>query len=181
MDILWDLEALQYDPATAELIRSGQTMGCFYIESPAMRSLFQRMDCECYEDVVAASSIIRPGVVESGMMKSYIERRRAIRSGKLEAGGEKLEVRSQKSEVRSEKEEFEIRNSKSETQNTKREIQHPKSETQNTKLEIRNSKSETQDPQCETENTTLEIQNPKSKMNSSFTPNWRSFSPRPTG
>ena len=62
LEILWDLDALERDPATAELIRLGQTMGCFYIESPSMRSLFQRMRCDCYEDVVAASSIIRPGV-----------------------------------------------------------------------------------------------------------------------
>ena len=77
--ILNDLEALQRDPATAELIRTGRTMGCFYIESPSMRSLFQRMHCTCYEDVVAASSIIRPGVAESGMMKAYVERFRAAR------------------------------------------------------------------------------------------------------
>ncbi|MCX8035451.1 MAG: hypothetical protein N3D11_00065 [Candidatus Sumerlaeia bacterium] len=79
LSILDDLDALQRDPATAELIRSGRTMGCFYIESPSMRGLFQRMRCECYEDVVAASSIIRPGVAESGMMKLYVERFRAAR------------------------------------------------------------------------------------------------------
>jgi len=87
LEILDDLGALERDPATAELIRSGRTMGCFYIESPSMRSLFQRMDCECYEDVVAASSIIRPGVAESGMMRAYIERRREIRGERQEARG----------------------------------------------------------------------------------------------
>ncbi len=81
LSILGALDALQRDPATAGLIRSGRTMGCFYIESPSMRGLFQRMRCECYEDVVAASSIIRPGVAESGMMKLYVERFRAAREG----------------------------------------------------------------------------------------------------
>jgi len=80
--ILWDLDALERDPATARMIREGRTMGCFYIESPSMRSLFQRMHCRSYRDVVAASSIIRPGVVESGMMKAYIERRRDPRKVK---------------------------------------------------------------------------------------------------
>jgi DNA polymerase III alpha subunit len=84
LSILDDLDALQRDPATAELIRSGRTMGCFYIESPSMRSLFHRMRCECYEDVVAASSIIRPGVAESGMMNEYVRRRyRAMRGEKI--------------------------------------------------------------------------------------------------
>jgi len=40
------------------------------------------MRCECYEDVVAASSIIRPGVAESGMMREYVERFRAARGEK---------------------------------------------------------------------------------------------------
>jgi DNA polymerase III alpha subunit len=90
LEILDDLDALQRDPATAELIRSGRTIGCFYIESPSMRSLFQRMRCECYEDVVAASSIIRPGVAESGMMNEYVKRRRKVRGEKWEARGGKI-------------------------------------------------------------------------------------------
>ncbi|OPZ11321.1 MAG: DNA polymerase III subunit alpha [candidate division BRC1 bacterium ADurb.BinA364] len=69
-----DLDALAHDPRTIDLIRSGRTMGCFYIESPAMRSLLKRLDCSTYEMVVAASSIIRPGVAESGMMQAFIER-----------------------------------------------------------------------------------------------------------
>ena len=70
-----DFDAICSDPATRMLLRTGQTMGCFYIESPAMRALLKKMRCERYEDLVAASSIIRPGVVESGMMREYLERR----------------------------------------------------------------------------------------------------------
>ena len=51
-----------------------ETMGCFYIESPAMRSLLTKLRCQDYLTLVAASSIIRPGVASSGMMKAYIER-----------------------------------------------------------------------------------------------------------
>jgi DNA polymerase III alpha subunit len=49
-------------------------MGCFYIESPGMRALFERLHCREFAEVVAASSIIRPGVAESGMMDEYIAR-----------------------------------------------------------------------------------------------------------
>jgi DNA polymerase III alpha subunit len=39
-----------------------------------MRSILRKLNCETYEMLVAASSIIRPGVAESGMMKEFIER-----------------------------------------------------------------------------------------------------------
>jgi len=52
----------------------GKTIGCFYIESPAMRGLLRRLQCNNYKTLVAASSIIRPGVAQSGMMKEYIFR-----------------------------------------------------------------------------------------------------------
>ncbi|MFC0776908.1 DNA polymerase III subunit alpha [Flavobacterium sp. HJSW_4] len=52
----------------------GKTIGCFYIESPAMRGLLRRLKCGDYKTLVAASSIIRPGVAQSGMMKEYIYR-----------------------------------------------------------------------------------------------------------
>ena len=69
-------DTLFRDEATAALIRSGRTMGCFYIESPAMRQLLTRLDVTTYEELVAASSVIRPGVAESGMMRQYIDRHR---------------------------------------------------------------------------------------------------------
>jgi error-prone DNA polymerase len=55
-------------------LSSGRTIGCFYIESPAMRGLLRRLKCDNYKVLVAASSIIRPGVAQSGMMKEYIFR-----------------------------------------------------------------------------------------------------------
>lgn len=55
-------------------LAEGKTMGCFYIESPAMRGLLRRLKCDNYKTLVAASSIIRPGVAQSGMMREYIFR-----------------------------------------------------------------------------------------------------------
>lgn len=39
-----------------------------------MRGLLKKLQCDSYETLVAASSIIRPGVAKSGMMKEYIKR-----------------------------------------------------------------------------------------------------------
>ncbi|GAC1421952.1 MAG: DNA polymerase III subunit alpha [Flavisolibacter sp.] len=55
-------------------IQLGNTIGCFYIESPAMRQLLKKLKCDDYITLVAASSIIRPGVAQSGMMREYIYR-----------------------------------------------------------------------------------------------------------
>lgn len=62
------------DPRVRGQIRNVHTIGCFYIESPAMRQLLQKLKCDDYLTLVAASSIIRPGVASSGMMRAYIER-----------------------------------------------------------------------------------------------------------
>lgn len=57
-----------------DYLSRGKTLGCFYIESPAMRGLLRRLKCDNYKVLVAASSIIRPGVAQSGMMREYIFR-----------------------------------------------------------------------------------------------------------
>ncbi|WP_316822749.1 DNA polymerase III subunit alpha [Pedobacter gandavensis] len=61
------------DPQLNARLQTGNTIGCFYIESPAMRQLLSKLRCENYLTLVAASSIIRPGVAQSGMMKTYIQ------------------------------------------------------------------------------------------------------------
>ncbi|AOM76224.1 DNA polymerase III subunit alpha [Pedobacter steynii] len=64
---------LMKDPTLNARLHSGNTIGCFYIESPAMRQLLTKLGCDNYLTLVAASSIIRPGVAQSGMMKAYIQ------------------------------------------------------------------------------------------------------------
>ena len=71
---IFDYQKVFEDEATCKLIREGNTIGCFYIESPGMRSLLKRLDCDTFEMLTAASSIIRPGVAESGMMQEFIAR-----------------------------------------------------------------------------------------------------------
>jgi len=62
------------DAHIAAQLKSANTIGCFYIESPAMRQLLTKLRCDDYLTLVAASSIIRPGVASSGMMGEYIRR-----------------------------------------------------------------------------------------------------------
>ncbi len=72
-----DVHAVQKfktDEKVREYLRMGETKGCFYIESPAMRGLLKKLKCDNYTTLVAASSVIRPGVARSGMMKEYIYR-----------------------------------------------------------------------------------------------------------
>ncbi len=62
------------DKKVKTMLREGNTVGCFYVESPAMRSLLTKLKADDYLRLVAASSIIRPGVAKSGMMREYILR-----------------------------------------------------------------------------------------------------------
>ncbi len=69
-----NIKAFKLDEKIKQLLRTGRTMGCFYVESPAMRMLLKKLETDTYLGLVAASSIIRPGVAKSGMMREYILR-----------------------------------------------------------------------------------------------------------
>ncbi len=71
-----DIKRFKKDPKINDLIKTAQCMGCFYVESPAMRMLLKKLQVDNYLGLVAASSIIRPGVAKSGMMREYILRHR---------------------------------------------------------------------------------------------------------
>lgn len=49
-----------HDQKTADALKSGETMGVFYIESPATKLLLNKMRSADFEHIVIASSIIRP-------------------------------------------------------------------------------------------------------------------------
>jgi DNA-directed DNA polymerase III PolC len=67
-----DTKKFMRDEKVNAMLGSGEATGAFYVESPAMRGLLKKLNCNTYPVLVAASSIIRPGVAQSGMMKSYI-------------------------------------------------------------------------------------------------------------
>jgi len=60
------------DFATQQAVAQGRTMGCFYIESPAMRLLQQKSRVGDFEHLVIHSSIIRPAA--NDYIREYIRR-----------------------------------------------------------------------------------------------------------
>ncbi len=69
-----DVKPFMADPKINKMVSEAECIGCFYVESPAMRMLLKKLEVDNYLTLVAASSIIRPGVSQSGMMKEYILR-----------------------------------------------------------------------------------------------------------
>lgn len=77
--IIEDIENIKVfkdDPEINQLLRTGDCMGVFYVESPAMRGLMIKLQTNSYLELVAASSIIRPGISNGGMKEEYIQRHR---------------------------------------------------------------------------------------------------------
>lgn len=60
------------DPATQDLIGRGNTMGVFYVESPAMRLLQKKSGTGDFEHLVIHSSIIRPAA--NRFIQEYLRR-----------------------------------------------------------------------------------------------------------
>jgi len=71
-----DIKRFKQDERIKDLLRNAKAIGCFYVESPAMRMLMKKLQVDDYLGLVAASSVIRPGVAKSGMMREYIFRHR---------------------------------------------------------------------------------------------------------
>ena len=71
-----DMRRFKADEGVRSMLREARATGCFYVESPAMRMLMRKLQVDDYLGLVAASSVIRPGVSRSGMMQAYIERHR---------------------------------------------------------------------------------------------------------
>ena len=71
-----NIKSFKEDKKIKHLLRNAKAIGCFYVESPAMRMLMTKLRVNDYLGLVAASSVIRPGVSQSGMMREYILRTR---------------------------------------------------------------------------------------------------------
>ncbi len=63
------------DPAPYRLMTRGDTVGLFQLESGGMRKLLTRMKPSCFEDLIAALALYRPGPLDSGMVEEYIQRK----------------------------------------------------------------------------------------------------------
>lgn len=63
------------DPETFEMIRSGDTVGVFQIESRAQMAMLPRLKPRNFYDLVVEVSIVRPGPITGGMVHPYLRRR----------------------------------------------------------------------------------------------------------
>mgnify|MGYP002681937944 FL=1 len=63
------------DPATYELLRRGDTVAVFQLESAGMRDLIKRMAPDRFEDLIALLALYRPGPLGSNMDGTYVRRK----------------------------------------------------------------------------------------------------------
>ena len=66
------------DEPTFEMIRAGDTMGTFQIESRAQMAMLPRMKPRNYYDLVIEISVVRPGPISGGMVHPYLRRRQGL-------------------------------------------------------------------------------------------------------
>ncbi|MBI9051417.1 MAG: DNA polymerase III subunit alpha [Anaerolineaceae bacterium] len=64
------------DEAVADVINNGDTIGCFQIESPGMRSTLKEIGCRSIEGIMQALALYRPGPLQGGLHQSFIRRYR---------------------------------------------------------------------------------------------------------
>jgi DNA polymerase III subunit alpha len=60
------------DKATYQLLGSGETKGVFQLESSGMQQLFKDLRADCFEDIIAAVALYRPGPLGSGMVTDFV-------------------------------------------------------------------------------------------------------------
>ncbi|EKE00991.1 MAG: hypothetical protein ACD_21C00250G0064 [uncultured bacterium] len=63
------------DKATYKLLRDCNTTAVFQFESRMSRDIIKRFKPDCFTDVVALGAIIRPGVLQSGMLDEFVDRK----------------------------------------------------------------------------------------------------------
>ncbi len=61
------------DKETYALLQSGETTGVFQLESSGMQQLFKDLKPDAFEDIVAAVALYRPGPLQSGMVKDFVD------------------------------------------------------------------------------------------------------------
>ncbi len=61
------------DAETFKLISEADTMGVFQLESDGIRAMLRKLKADCFEDLIAALAMYRPGPLDSGMVDQYID------------------------------------------------------------------------------------------------------------
>ncbi|HZV82882.1 MAG TPA: DNA polymerase III subunit alpha, partial [Geobacteraceae bacterium] len=63
------------DAESYALISEGNTTGVFQLESSGMKEMLIKLKPSCFEDVIAACALYRPGPLGSGMVDDFIDRK----------------------------------------------------------------------------------------------------------
>jgi DNA polymerase-3 subunit alpha len=71
---VFDLAEIPMDDAGVyEMISRGDTTGVFQLESSGFKDLLKKLRPDCFEDIVAAVALYRPGPLEGGMVDQFID------------------------------------------------------------------------------------------------------------
>ena len=74
-----DLDALPLDdPQIYAMLRRGDTIGAFQVESRAQQQMLPRLLPERFEDIVIQVAIVRPGPIQGGAVHPYLRRRAGL-------------------------------------------------------------------------------------------------------
>ncbi|MBI5623671.1 MAG: DNA polymerase III subunit alpha [Elusimicrobia bacterium] len=73
-DPLFDVEKLPMDdPKTYELLRRGESLAVFQLDSNGMRTLLAQLKPTVFNDIVAILALYRPGPMKAGMVDRFVE------------------------------------------------------------------------------------------------------------
>jgi DNA polymerase III subunit alpha len=71
-----DLSLIPLDDENVyKMISDADVTGVFQLESSGFRELLKKLRPDCFEDIVAAGALYRPGPLEGGMVDDFIERK----------------------------------------------------------------------------------------------------------
>jgi DNA polymerase-3 subunit alpha len=72
----FDLSVIPLDDVEVyKMISQADVTGVFQLESSGFRELLKKLRPDCFEDIVAAGALYRPGPLEGGMVDDFIERK----------------------------------------------------------------------------------------------------------
>lgn len=74
-----DLMSLGFeDPAAYKILQDANTTAVFQVESDGMKRLLEKLKPDRFEDIIAVLALYRPGPLGSGMVDSFINRKKGI-------------------------------------------------------------------------------------------------------
>src|SRR5262249_50656104 len=66
------------DPVIYDAMQKGDTIGAFQVESRAQQQMVPRLMPVCFEDIIIAIAIVRPGPIQGGMIHPFFRRRNGL-------------------------------------------------------------------------------------------------------